>query len=268
MLSYPNLDPTIVAIGPFHIRWYGVMYILGFIASYLLVRYQIRKKALGIPTGVLNDFFLYLVLGLILGARIGYCIAYNLPFYLDYPLKVFAVWEGGMSFHGGLAGVMIAGLIFVKTHGFSFWQFADLIAVTAPIGLGLGRLGNFLNAELYGRVSTLPWAMLFPSAGALPRHPSQLYECLLEGVLLFVILWWIKDRPLRKGTLFCLFLFLYSILRFFVEFFREPDPQLGFVFSLMTMGQILSVITGVFAILLWHLRPKDPLPTRTPHGPS
>jgi phosphatidylglycerol:prolipoprotein diacylglycerol transferase len=261
MLSYPNLDPTIVTLGPIHIRWYGVMYIIGFAASYLLVRYQIRKKELVIPIGMINDLFLYLVLGLIVGARIGYCIAYNLPFYLTYPLKVFAIWEGGMSFHGGLAGVMIAGLIFVRMHGFSFWQFADLIIVTVPIGLGLGRLGNFINAELYGRISTLPWAMVFPSAGDLPRHPSQLYECLLEGVFLFLILWWVKDRPLRKGTLFCLFLFLYSIIRFFVEFFREPDPQLGLFFSFITMGQILSVLAGICGVLLWYLRPKHELPT-------
>jgi phosphatidylglycerol:prolipoprotein diacylglycerol transferase len=267
MLRYPNFDPTIVTLGPLHIRWYGVMYILGFMASYLLVRYQIRKKELNIRTGILNDLFLYLVVGLIVGARIGYCIAYNLPFYLNSPLKVFAIWEGGMSFHGGLIGIVIAGLIFVQRHGFSFWQFADLIVVTAPIGLGLGRLGNFLNAELYGRVTTLPWAMVFPSAGDLPRHPSQLYEFLLEGVLLFTILWWVKDRPLRKGTLFCLFLFLYSIVRFFVEFFREPDPQLGLLFSFLTMGQILSIIMGIAGVLLWHFRPKDGLPTATPPPP-
>jgi phosphatidylglycerol:prolipoprotein diacylglycerol transferase len=268
MLSYPNLDPTIVTLGPLHIRWYGLMYILGFIASYLLVGYQIRKKELGIRTGILNDLFLYLVVGLIVGARIGYCIVYNLPFYLNYPLKVFAIWEGGMSFHGGLIGVVIAGLIFVRRQEFSFWKFADLIVVTAPIGLGLGRLGNFLNAELYGRVTTLPWAMVFPSAGDLPRHPSQLYECLLEGVLLFMILWRVKDRPFRKGTLLCLFLFLYSIVRFFVEFFREPDPQLGFVLSFMTMGQILSIMMGLSGVLLWYLRPKIEPPTRTPLPPS
>ena len=164
--------------------------------------------------------------------------------------------------------MLIAGLIFVRRRGFSFWQFADLIVVTAPIGLGLGRLGNFLNAELYGRVTTLPWAMVFPSAGDLPRHPSQLYECLLEGVLLFMILWRVKDHPLRKGTLLCLFLFLYSAMRFLVEFFREPDPQLGFVFSFMTMGQILSMLMGLSGVLLWYLRPKNEPPTRIPPAPS
>jgi len=257
MLPYPNLDPTIVTIGPVHIRWYGLMYILGFVASYLLVRYQIKKKQLAIPVGTLNDLFLYLVLGLIIGARIGYCIIYNFSFYLAYPLKVFAIWEGGMSFHGGLIGAVIAGMIFFRKRGLSFWQFADLIAVTAPIGLGLGRLGNFLNAELYGRVTTVPWAMVFPSAGNLPRHPSQLYEGLLEGVVLFIILWLLKDRVTRKGTLFCLFVLLYSIIRFFVEFFRQPDPQLGFFFSCLTMGQIISILMGIGGMILWYLRPKN-----------
>jgi len=256
MLPYPNLDPTIVTIGPVHIRWYGVMYIFGFLASYLLVRYQIKKKQRAIPVGILNDLFLYLVLGLVIGARIGYCIIYNFSFYLACPLKVFAIWEGGMSFHGGLIGVVIAGLIFFRNHNFSFWQFADLIAVTAPIGLGLGRLGNFLNAELYGRVTSVPWAMVFPSAGTLPRHPSQLYECLLEGIVLFIILWLLKDRFARNGTLFCLFLFLYSTIRFFVEFFRQPDPQLGFFFSWLTMGQIISILMGIGGIIVWYLRPK------------
>jgi phosphatidylglycerol:prolipoprotein diacylglycerol transferase len=257
MLPYPDLDPTIVTIGPFHIRWYGVMYILGFAASYLLVRYQIWKKHLPLHIDTVNDLFLYLVGGLIIGARIGYCLVYNLPFYVTHPLKVLAIWEGGMSFHGGLAGAVIGGLIFVRRHGLSFWQVADLVVVTAPIGLGLGRLGNFLNAELYGRVTTVPWAMVFPSAGELPRHPSQLYECLLEGVFLFIVLWWLKDRPMRKGTLFCLFVFLYSVIRFFVEFFRQPDPQLGFVFSVLTMGQIISLFMALGGLILWYLRPAE-----------
>jgi phosphatidylglycerol:prolipoprotein diacylglycerol transferase len=260
MLSYPHIHPTIVTLGPLQVRWYGVMYILGFLASYLLVRHQIRKKALEIDINGLNDLFLYLVLGLIIGARLGYCAFYNASFYLGHPLKIFAVWEGGMSFHGGLIGVVISGLVFVKTHGADFWELADLIVVTAPIGLGLGRLGNFLNAELYGRVTALPWGMVFPSAGNLPRHPSQLYECFLEGILLFIILWWIKDRPLRKGTLLCLFFFLYSSFRFLVEFLREPDPQLGLVLSFMTMGQILSTLMGAGGLALWYLRPRDKTP--------
>ncbi|MFO8164929.1 MAG: prolipoprotein diacylglyceryl transferase [Thermodesulfobacteriota bacterium] len=256
MLNYPTIDPTIVKIGPIHIRWYGVMYILAFLASYFLVKYQIRKKRLPIDINTVNDLFLFLVIGLIIGARLGYVIFYNLPFYLAHPLKLFAVWEGGMSFHGGLIGIILCALIFSKKRKVNFWLMADLISVTAPIGLGLGRLGNFINAELYGRVTNLPWGMIFPSAGVLPRHPSQLYELFLEGILLFGILWWIKDFPFKKGTLFCLFLLLYSIFRFFIEFFREPDPQLGFIVSFITMGQILSIFMFILSLVLLHFRPK------------
>jgi phosphatidylglycerol:prolipoprotein diacylglycerol transferase len=258
MLNYPNISPTMVNLGPLQIRWYGVMYILGFMASYFLVRYQIKKKNLDIDKNIVNDLFLFLIIGLIVGARLGYVIVYNLPFYVSHPLKIFALWEGGMSFHGGLIGIILSGIIYLKKQGISFWQFADLVAITAPIGLGLGRLGNFINAELYGRVTDLPWGMIFPSGGDLPRHPSQLYEFLLEGVVLFAILWWIKDFPWKKGTQFCVFLFLYSAFRFIVEFFREPDPQLGFIFSFMTMGQILSVLMGLSSVVLfWVITKKE-----------
>jgi len=256
MLSYPSINPTLVKLGPLHIRWYGIMYLLGFMASYFLVRYQIRKKGLDIDINIVNDLFFFLIIGLIIGARLGYVILYNLPFYLSHPLRIFALWEGGMSFHGGLIGIILSVIIYVRKHRFNFFEFADLIIVTAPIGLGLGRLGNFLNAELYGRVTTIPWGMIFPSGGDLPRHPSQLYELFLEGILLFTILWWIKDFPFKKGTLFCLFLFLYSIFRFFVEFFREPDPQLGLFFSFITMGHILSVLMGIGGLVLFYLRPE------------
>ncbi len=256
MLSYPSINPTIFKLGPLQIRWYGIMYILGFMASYFLVRYQIRKKGLDIDINIVNDLFFFLIIGLIIGARLGYVILYNLPFYLSHPLRIFALWEGGMSFHGGLIGIILSVLIYVRKHRFNFFEFADLIIVTAPVGLGLGRLGNFLNAELYGRVTTVPWGMVFPSGGDLPRHPSQLYELFLEGILLFTILWWIKDFPFKKGTLFCLFLFLYSIFRFFVEFFREPDPQLDLLFSFITMGQILSVLMGIGGLVLFYFRPE------------
>jgi phosphatidylglycerol:prolipoprotein diacylglycerol transferase len=256
MLIYPSINPTIVSLGPLQIRWYGVMYILGFLASYLLVKYQIRKKRIDIEINAVHDFFLFLIIGLIIGARLGYAIFYNLPLYVSHPLKLFSVWEGGMSFHGGLIGVIISGLIYARSRGVAFWQLADLVVVTVPIGLGLGRLGNFINAELYGRVTTVPWGMVFPSGGDLPRHPSQLYEFFLEGVLLFSVLWWLKDFSLKKGTLLCVFLILYGILRFSVEFFREPDPQLGFFFSFFTMGQVLSVLMGITGVVLLYVRPS------------
>ena len=256
MLNYPIINPTIINIGPLQIRWYGVMYILAFLASYFLVRYQIRKKRLNIDINTVNDLFLFLIIGLIIGARLGYVIFYNLPFYLSHPLKLFAIWEGGMSFHGGLIGAIVSGLIYIKKHRVDFWAISDLISITAPIGLGLGRLGNFINAELYGRVTNVPWGMIFPSGGVLPRHPSQLYQFFLEGILLFTILWWIKDFPFKKGTLFCLFLILYSIFRFFVELFREPDPQLGLIFSFLTMGQILSIFMCISGLILLYFRPE------------
>jgi phosphatidylglycerol:prolipoprotein diacylglycerol transferase len=255
MLTYPPINPTIVTLGPLQIRWYGVMYILGFLASYLLVKYQIRKKGIDIEINALNDLFLFLIIGLIVGARLGYAIFYNLPLYASHPLKLFSVWEGGMSFHGGLIGIILSGLIYARIRGIAFWHLADLVVITAPVGLGLGRLGNFINAELYGRVTTAPWGMVFPSGGDLPRHPSQLYEFFLEGVLLFSVLWWLKDFSFRKGTPFCLFLILYSILRFSVEFFREPDPQLGLVLSFLTMGQVLSVLMGISGLVLLYFRP-------------
>ena len=256
MLSYPSINPTIVKLGPIQIRWYGVMYILGFTASYLLVKYQIRKKRLDIDNNVINDLFLYLIIGLIIGARFGYVVFYNLAFYFSHPLKLLAVWEGGMSFHGGLIGIVLFAIIFVRKRRIDFWQLADLIAVTAPIGLGLGRLGNFINAELFGRVTSLPWGMVFPAGGDLPRHPSQLYEFLLEGIFLFAILWRIKDFQLKKGALFCVFVVLYGIFRFFVEFFREPDPQIGFILSFLTMGQILSILMVIVGLVLIYARTR------------
>ncbi|MEW6115416.1 MAG: prolipoprotein diacylglyceryl transferase [Nitrospirota bacterium] len=240
MIPYPRIDPEIIRIGPVAVRWYGLMYLLGFAASYLLVKYQIRKKGLQLGKDAVESLYSYLILGLLIGARLGYVVFYNLSYYAHHPLEIFAVWQGGMSFHGGLIGSVLAGFLFCKKYRFDFWQLADLVIVTAPIGLGFGRIANFINAELYGRPADVPWAMVFPGGGPLPRHPSQLYEFFLEGVVLFAILWIAKDKIARTGILTGLFLLCYGIFRFFVEFFREPDPQLGFVLGMFTMGQILS----------------------------
>lgn len=173
--------------------------------------------------------------------RIGYVIFYNPGYYISYPLEIFSLWEGGLSFHGGLIGAIIGGVIFTKRTRLDFGMLSDLVIVTAPIGLGMGRLGNFINGELYGRITDVPWGMVFPSAGDLQRHPSQIYEFLLEGVVLFIILWILKEKSFKSGTLTSLFLIFYGVFRFVAEFFREPDAQIGFIIGWLTMGQILSI---------------------------
>jgi phosphatidylglycerol:prolipoprotein diacylglycerol transferase len=254
MINYPNIKPYIVKIGPFEVRWYGLMYLLGFTISYILVRYQIKKKKLPIQYKIIDEIYFYLILGLIIGARLGYVLFYNLGEYIKNPLEIFAVWHGGMSFHGGLIGTLLAGVYVTKRYKLDFWLYSDLIIVTAPIGLGLGRIGNFINGELYGRVTTLPWGMVFPAGGPLPRHPSQLYEAFFEGLLLFFILWYMKNRIDTKGRLTAAFLLLYGIFRFFIEFFREPDPQLGFILGPFTMGQILCIAMIIGGGWIWRVR--------------
>ncbi len=259
MIPYPSINPEIVRIGPFAIRWYGLMYLLGFGASYALVKLRVKRSggtviAPADPAVFLPTFYTWLVAGLMIGARLGYVLFYNLGAYLRDPLDILAVWHGGMSFHGGLIGSIIAGVWACRRNRVDPWVMADLVVSTAPIGLGLGRLGNFINGELFGRVTDVPWAMVFPGGGPLPRHPSQLYELLLEGVLLFTILWTVKDRVRPAGALTALFLVLYGIFRIFAEFFRQPDPQLGFIAGPFTMGQALSSVMVVAGILLFFYR--------------
>ncbi len=257
MISFPNIDPAIFKIGPVSVRWYGMMYIIGFASSYLLVGYQMKKKGFNPGTAFVDTLYSYIILGLLIGARLGYVIFYNLPYYLRHPLEVFALWSGGLSFHGGLIGSILAGIIVCRKFKIDFWQIADFVAVTAPIGLGLGRLGNFINGELYGRVTDVRWAMVFPTGGPYPRHPSQVYEFLLEGAALFVILWFLKDRKLKSGVLSSLFLILYGFFRFFVEFFREPDSQLGFIIGPFTMGQMLSVLVIICGFGIMFYKPRS-----------
>ena len=220
------------------------MYLIGFAASLLLVKYQIKKRGLWFGEEFVETLYTYLIAGLLLGARIGYVLFYNAGYYLAHPLEVFAITQGGMSFHGGFVGVVLAGMLFCRKHNADVRSLSDLVVVTVPIGLGLGRIGNFINGELYGRVTDVPWAMKFPGE-SMPRHPSQLYEFFLEGVVLFTVLWLLKGK-FRPGTLSALFLVLYGIFRITVEFFREPDPQIGYILGAVTMGQILSVLM-VFA---------------------
>jgi len=256
MLPYPNINPEIIKIGPLSIRWYGLMYLIGFICSYLILKREIKRKGIRVEKDFLENLYFYLILGLLIGARLGYVIFYNLSYYIENPLHIFAIWQGGMSFHGGLIGVVISAWLFTRTKKFDFFTLTDMLVLTAPIGIGLGRIGNFINGELYGRVTDVPWAMIFPEGGPLPRHPSQLYEAVLEGVVIFAILWFFKDKFSRSGILSSLFLVLYGIFRFFVEFFREPDPQIGYILGIFTMGQILCLIM-IFSgtlLLLYRIR--------------
>jgi len=252
-----DLNPILVELGPIRVTWYGLMYVFGFIISYLLVRYQVKKRDCGISLEEVEDFYFYLILGLIAGARLGYVLFYDLQMYLSNPLEIFAVWHGGMSFHGGLIGVLTATIIFCRKNKKSFWKLADLFVVTAPVGLGLGRIGNFINGELYGRLTRVPWGMIFPKGGPLPRHPSQLYESALEGGALFLILWLWKDKKHPDGSLLAMFILLYGVFRFFIEFFREPDVQLGFVLGPFSMGQVLcAFMVVVGAALMIYLKRK------------
>ncbi len=246
-----DINPILIELGPIRLSWYGLMYVFGFFVSYLLVRYQMKRKDFGVSRIEIENLYFYLILGLIIGARLGYVLFYDLKMYLADPFEIFAIWHGGMSFHGGLIGVLIVGILFAWRNKKSFWKIADLIIVTVPIGLGLGRIGNFINGELYGRVTQVPWGMIFPKGGPLPRHPSQLYESAWEGGVLFFVLWLLKERKLPEGTLLALFIGLYGLFRFIVEFLREPDAQIGFFIGAFTMGQILCafmIIGSVFLI--------------------
>ena len=230
------------------------MYLLGFASSLLIVKYQIRKKGLELGADFVETLYSYLIVGLLLGARLGYVIFYNAAYYLDNPLEILSIWQGGMSFHGGFIGALLGGLLFCKRYQVDYWLIADLVVVTVPIGLGLGRLGNFINGELYGRVTNVPWAMIFPGE-SLPRHPSQLYEFLLEGGVLFIILWSMKGK-LKSGQLIALFLVFYGIFRIVAEFFREPDPQIGYIMGVITMGQILSCLMVAAGTILYLARSR------------
>lgn len=265
MLPYPNISPDIVRIGPFHLRWYGMMYILGFISAYLLVQRQQRAREIGLTGARVQDLILYLAVGLVAGARLGYILFYqyaDLAAYLKHPIEIIAVWHGGMSFHGGLLGAVAAGWLFSRRSDMPFAVIADSVIVTAPVGLFFGRIGNFVNAELYGRVTNVPWGMVFPDAGPLPRHPSQLYEALGEGLLLFIIMWSLRKRRFADGMMVAFFLSFYGFIRFWLEFFRQPDPQIGFILGPLTMGQILCTLMMAAGLLLalWlhRCRPGQP----------
>ncbi len=241
MIPYPNIDPVFFRIGPLAFRWYGMMYAISFISAIFIIRYTAIRKNLKITQEQISDLMLYAAMGVIFGGRIGYVIIYNPAYYFSNPSKIFAIWEGGMSFHGGLFGAVVGGLLYCKQNKFSFYDVADVSMVSVPIGLGLGRIGNFLNGELFGRETDLPWCMIFPGGGDVCRHPSQLYQASLEGGALFLILWFLSKRNLAPGVLFWTLILGYGFFRFLVEFVREPDAHLGLLLGPLSMGQLLSL---------------------------
>jgi phosphatidylglycerol:prolipoprotein diacylglycerol transferase len=240
-IPYPNIDPVLVALGPIQLRWYGLMYLIGLTAAYFLIQRNVARKGLAIKKDQIYDMVVYAAFGVFLGGRIGYTLFYNFSYYMQNPLKLLAVWEGGMSFHGGLLGTTLALILFSRRQGISIYTVADLATSVTPIGLGFGRIGNFINGELYGRPTDVDWCMVFPTGGSACRHPSQLYEAMLEGLVLFSVLWWVDRRPTPPGTILWGFITGYGISRLIVELFREPDQHLGFIFGPITMGQILSL---------------------------
>ncbi|MCG2634603.1 MAG: prolipoprotein diacylglyceryl transferase [Gammaproteobacteria bacterium] len=262
MLAYPDIDPVAVWLGPLPIRWYGLAYLSGFLALWLLGRYRTRRSELWQPDD-LSDLIFYGVIGVIVGGRLGYVLFYQPAYYLSHPLEILAINQGGMAFHGGLLGVLGAFLWFARKRGWSFFEVADFVAPLVPPGLGAGRIANFINNELWGRVSDLPWAMI-PPGESLGRHPSQLYQAGLEGGLLFLILWIYSARPRPPMAVSGLFLLCYGLFRMTVEFFRAPDAHIGYLaFGWVTLGQLLSLpmVIGGGALIYWAYGHKE-------HGPA
>ena len=265
MLVHSQFDPVAFHVGPVAVRWYGLMYVVGFLLFALLGRYRARQNMLtGWRLTDVDDMLLYGVFGVIVGGRLGYVFFYKPLYYLAHPLEIFAVWQGGMSFHGGLIGVLVAIWLFARSRRKRWLAVTDFVAPLIPPALGAGRIGNFINGELWGRATGGPWGMVFPQAGPEPRHPSQLYEFALEGVLLFAVLWLYTRRRRPLGAASGLFLFGYGVCRFTVEYAREPDSFLGYLTFGLTMGQWLSlpmIVIGA-AMMLWAYRRADkPEPT-------
>jgi len=259
-----HISPTLFSIGSFQLRYYSLMYLVAFAVAYALFAYRIKRKEITITTEVVQDYLIWAMIGVIIGGRFGYALFYNFNYYMSHPLEIIIPFDfsngfrfiglSGMSYHGGLIGVVLVTLLFCRKHKINFWQFGDWICTAAPLGYMFGRLGNFINGELWGRVTTVPWGMYFPlDATQSLRHPSQLYEALFEGLFLFVVLWAIRKRNPFDGFMIGLYIFGYGLVRFVIEFFREPDAHLGFVLGFNTMGQVLCalmMLAGI-AFILW-----------------
>ncbi|GEM80104.1 prolipoprotein diacylglyceryl transferase [Vibrio superstes] len=251
-ISFPHIDPVLLEIGPVSIRWYGLMYLFGFAFAMWLANRRADQPNSGWTREQVSDMLFLGFLGVVVGGRVGYVLFYHFDLFLDNPFYLFQVWTGGMSFHGGLLGVISAMAFYAYRNGRTFFNVADFIAPLIPFGLGVGRIGNFMNDELWGRVTDVPWAVMFPSGGYLPRHPSQLYEAILEGIVLFFILNFFIRKPRPAGAVSGLFLIGYGSFRFIVEYFREPDAHLGLFGNWISMGQILSTpMILIGAAMMW-----------------
>ncbi len=250
MLSFPNIDPVAFHIGPLAVRWYGISYLVGISVGWWLMRRRACAPDSGWTASEVGDFIFYLALGAVLGGRIGYILFYNFGVYLHDPLAIFRVWQGGMSFHGGLIGLFLASWWWARKTRRGFLEVCDFVVPAGPLGLFFGRMANFINGELWGAPTQLPWGMVFPGGGPMPRHPSQLYEAVLEGIVLFAIIWWYSSRRRPRGSVTGLFLIGYGVARCLVEFVREPDAQIGYLAGdWLTMGQVLSV--PMIALGIW-----------------
>lgn len=260
-----NISPYLFAFGSFQLRYYSLMYLVAFALTYILVLYRIRHDGYAYSTETIQDVILWCIVGLILGGRLGYVFFYNFSYYLQHPLEILLPFEfgngirfvgiSGMSYHGGALGVLAAALIYCRRHQLAFWNLADLVCPAIPLGYTFGRIGNFINGELYGRITSMPWGMYFPldPTHAL-RHPSQLYEAFFEGIILFIFLWAVRKKRPFDGFLLALYITGYGLVRFFVEFFREPDLHLGFIFASLSMGQILCVIMILAGLAIYGYR--------------
>jgi phosphatidylglycerol:prolipoprotein diacylglycerol transferase len=260
MLVHPQFDPIALQLGPIAIRWYGLMYLIAFALVWLLGRWRIAKGNALLTTRDLDDLLFYGILGVVLGGRLGYVLFYKPGYYLSHPVEMLYVWQGGMAFHGGLIGVLLVLWLFARSRGLKFLEVGDFIAPLIPLGLAAGRMGNFINGELWGRATTLPWGMVFPQAGdTVVRHPSQLYQFTGEGVLLFLIVWIFSAKPRPVGQVSGVFLIGYGVFRFLAEFAREPDAFLGFLAGGLTMGQLLSLPMIVIGIVMFMMSRGKPL---------
>ncbi len=256
-IPYPNISPVFFELGPLQFRWYGLMYLIGLASAYFLITRRVESKGLPLTRDQVYDMVVWAALGVFIGGRVGYTLFYNFAYYVQHPVKILAVWEGGMSFHGGLLGVIVALFWFSRRQHIPSYTVADLAAAATPIGLGFGRLGNFINGELYGRATDVDWCMVFPHGGPVCRHPSQLYEAGLEGLLLFTLLWIVTKTLPPPGTIFWSFIAGYGLCRMVVELFREPDAHLGFILGSFSMGQLLSlpmIVVSIFMLALGYQR--------------